>query len=226
MCGRFTRTRPVSRIAPLFDSLFDGEDEPPRYNIAPTQRIAAVREETDGRRLRMLRWGLVPRWAKSLAEGNKHINARAETITERPSYRDAYQKRRCLIAADGFLEWRQQGKDKLPHYFRLKGNEVFGFAGLWERWKEIESCTIITTEANELVRPLHERMPVILHPKDYGRWLDPKEAAGDLRSLLVSYPADLMESFAVDRLVNSVRCDSPECLQPPARPNSLFDETA
>jgi putative SOS response-associated peptidase YedK len=223
MCGRFTRTRPASRIAPLFDALFDDQDEPARYNIAPTQPIAAVRQEIDGRRLRMLRWGLVPSWAKSLTEGNKHFNARAETITERPSFRDAYKKRRCLIVADGFYEWEQQGKQKLPYYFRLKGNEVFGFAGLWERWKEVESCVIITTEANELVRPLHERMPVILRPKDYGRWLDPKEADGELRSLLVSYPADLMETFAVDKVVNSVRCDGPECLQPPPRSNSLFD---
>jgi putative SOS response-associated peptidase YedK len=211
MCGRFTQRKPLRDVAVQFDATFDEfvEHVRPNFNAAPSQSIAAVRLEADGRHIRMFRWGLIPSWAKDLGEGFKHFNARGETAYKLPSYRSAFAKRRCLVIADGFFEWEKQGKAKIPHHFQVRGGATFGFAGLWEQWQgdssSIESCTIITTEPNELVRPIHNRMPVILSTDRYARWLDPQTPVPELQSLLVPYSADLMESSLANPIVNNVR---------------------
>jgi putative SOS response-associated peptidase YedK len=238
MCGRFSQAGNAFRIEMKgsdLQTLFDAVDPlplSPRYNIAPGQMIATVRHEEDHRRhFRKLRWGLVPSWAKSLNEGFKHINARGETAYKLPSYRSAFAKRRCLIVADGFFEWEKKGKEKVPHYFRLQGGPPFGFAGLWERWEgdgsPIESCTIITTDANSMVGSFHNRMPVILPADGYAAWLDSTTPLPQLQSMLVPFPADQMETFVVSPVVNNARHDVPECVEPvePAAPSpSLFDQ--
>jgi len=220
MCGRFSRSKDYfsehanQRI--FLDQLGLGFSAPlpPNYPVAPTQHVAAVRSINDRRELVELRWGLVPSWAKDLAIGSRMINARADTVAEKPAYRTALKKRRCLIVADGFFEWQKNGKAKQPYLIRLPGGEPFCFAGLWERWQTVETCTIITTDANGLMAPIHDRMPVILSPADYGLWLD--EAAQEperLTRLLRPYAGDL-EAVPVSTLVNNVRNNSPACLEP------------
>jgi putative SOS response-associated peptidase YedK len=203
-------------------TLFDTVDEPtnsPRYNVAPGQLVATVRLDDDGQRhWRNARWGLIPSWAKDKKEGFKHINARSETAATKPSFRAAFKKRRCLIAADGFFEWEKRGKEKIPHHFRLHGGVSYAFAGLWETWhgegSPVESCTVLTCAPNEIVQPYHDRMPVILPAEGYERWLNPTSDPADLQALLGPYPADRMESFVVDQVVNNARNDVPECVQP------------
>ncbi len=191
----------------------------PRYNIAPGQDVLCVIRDGENR-IEHLRWGLIPFWAKDPAVGNRLINARAETVAEKPSFRSAFAKRRCLVVADGFYEWRPEGKRKVPVYIFLKSKKPFGFAGLYESWKdpggrEIRTCTIITTEANDLVRPIHDRMPVIL-PEGVGdRWLDPSEGSRErLQAILTSYPAGEMAAFDVTSTVNSAAHDAPDCVVP------------
>ena len=241
MCGRFTLTDPEQDLAIQFN-LPEIPDMQPRYNIAPTQPVAAVRvaqttasgdagSPEDGimvRELAMLHWGLIPFWAKDPKIGARMINARSETVAEKPSFRSAFRKRRCLIAADGFYEWQKVEQGKQPFYIRLHEGRPFAFAGLWEYWKEaddpeepsgqrmsIQSCTILTTEPNELLRPLHNRMPVILHPRDYELWLDPKIQDKDrLQPILRAYPPEEMEAFPVSRLVNRPANDDPRCIEP------------
>jgi putative SOS response-associated peptidase YedK len=216
MCGRFTLRSPASRVAEAF-ALQEPVELRPRYNIAPSQMVAAVRLEADERRLVQLKWGLIPSWADDPAVGYKMINARSETVASKPSFRSAYKSRRCLIVADGFYEWQKAGAKKQPFHVRLKGGSPFAFAGLWERWKrdeqEIESCTIITTEANELMAPIHNRMPVIVAPDDYQLWLDTASALDRLPELLKPYPAAGMEAYAVSTTVNNPRNDVPECVE-------------
>ena len=226
MCGRFTLRTPLKQVADAFDLaptlLADGVEWPARYNIAPTQNVAVVRQRgEEGRELSRLRWGLVPSWADDPAIGNRMINARSETLAAKPAYRDAFRLRRCLVVADGFYEWKQQARPKQPYHIRLADERPFAFAGLWDRWQRghlvIESCTIVTTAANELLRPLHERMPVILDPADYTTWLDPqRQDPEQLEALLTAYPADRMAMRAVSTAVNSARQDSPQCLAPAA----------
>jgi putative SOS response-associated peptidase YedK len=213
----------------------DATDAPwrPRYNIAPTQQVAAIRTHAGSpqRELAWMRWGLIPSWADDPAIGNRMINARGETLAEKPAYREAFRRRRCLIPADGFYEWKQGAKPKQPNYIYLKNEQPFAFAGLWESWQHagqtIESCTIITTEANELLRPLHERMPVILGPDDYETWLDASiQNPERLEPLLVPYPADRMTLYPVSSAVNSPRCDDASCLEraaPVKTQGTLFD---
>ena len=171
-------------------------------------------------RIEHLRWGLIPFWAKDPAIGNRLINARAETVAEKPSFRSAFAKRRCLVVADGFYEWRPEGKRKVPVYIFLKSKKPFGFAGLYENWKdpggrEIRTCTIITTEANDLVRPIHDRMPVILPEGVEDRWLDPSEGSRErLQAILTPYPAGEMAAFEVTSIVNSAAHDAPDCITP------------
>ena len=163
-----------------------------------------------------MRWGLITSWAKDTAMGARMINARAETVTEKPSFRNAFRQRRCLVLADGFYEWQRQEGKKQPFYFRLQNGEPFGFAGLWERWQaadeEVISCTIITTQANDVLRPIHERMPVILNPKDYDLWLNPEAQAEPLQQLLCPYQAEAMTSYRVSTKVNNPAHNSPECI--------------
>jgi putative SOS response-associated peptidase YedK len=223
MCGRFTRITPIPILAQQFLFPDMAPEQPPRFNVAPTQDVAAVRAPDDvaHRQLVFLRWGLVPHWAEDPAMGNRLINARAETAAEKPAFRSAFRKHRCLILADGFYEWQAVSGKKKPFYFRMADGKPFALAGLWDHWegedRAIDSCTVLTTSANELVRPVHERMPVILPAADYDRWLDaavhePKV----LQPLLCPYPADAMTAHAVSTLVNNARNDTPRCIEPAA----------
>ena len=202
MCGRFTRSTPIGALAELFD-VPAGFDLPPSYNVAPTQLVAAVRAipESPQRELTLLKWGLVPSWADDPKIGYKLINARSETAATKPSFRNALRHRRCLIPADGFYEWQKVETKKQPYLTGVGQGEVFALAGLWEDWERngevIQSCTILTTEANELMRPLHDRMPVILPPETYDRWLDPTVDVRTLQELLRPFPAEKMNARPV-----------------------------
>ncbi|NJN87658.1 MAG: SOS response-associated peptidase [Leptolyngbyaceae cyanobacterium SL_7_1] len=223
MCGRFTLTQPADAIAQHFNlgqvPLFE-----PRYNVAPTQAVAVVRADLQQeRQLHWLQWGLVPSWSKDPKMGARMINARAETLAEKPSFRQAFRRRRCLIPADGFYEWHRSGKAKQPYYFFLDAPAetptLFAFAGLWEHWENgngdvIESCTIITTEPNETLQAFHDRMPVILPPSTYDRWLDPTEQTEHLQSLLQPYAASTMGYYPVSTTVNNPRQADRSCIQP------------
>ena len=221
MCGRFTLNQSATALAQIFD-VEPVPDLAAQYNIAPTQMVATVlhQPESNKREFQQLRWGLIPSWAKDSSMGAKLINARAETVAEKPSFRSAFKHRRCLVVADGFYEWRHQQGKKQPFYFRLQDGQPFGFAGLWEKWRsptgeEINSCTILTTAANELLQPIHERMPVILAAIDYNLWLNPQtEAPEQLQQLLLPYPAAAMIGYPVSTLVNNSRHNSPECIIP------------
>lgn len=256
MCARFTLRAGPEVVADLF-LLDDIPEMSARYNIAPTQPVLGI---VSGRRLKWLRWGLVPSWAKDPSMGQKLINARAENLAERPSFRNAFARRRCLIPADGFYEWTEvvesrreepcqemgggEGQDGLfaesdlpppikapmaikkpkarrqPYYLGLQDFSVFAFAGLWEFWKgadgePLETCTIITTEPNALVRPMHDRMPVILRPDDHDLWLDRSvESPNVLLPLLRPFPAEEMAAYAVDTIVNSALNETPSCVSP------------
>ena len=197
------------------------DDLPPHYNIAPTQQVPVVRynSQRGARELVMMRWGLIPSWADDPAIGNRMINARSETLATKPAFREAYKARRCLVVADGFFEWQRHAHRKQPYYITRADGEPIGFAGLWERWRRgdetIESCTIVTTDANELVRPLHDRMPVIVDRDDYRTWLDPDERDPQrLAQLLHPAPEEALVSYPVNPVVNSAQVDSPECIEP------------
>jgi len=222
MCGRFTQTRTWPELVELYrlaDS-FDPSQRQPRYNIAPTQDIPVLRLRADNeeRELAVLRWGLIPSWAKDMKMGARLINARAETVHEKPSFRRAFRQRRCLIAADGFYEWQKQPRGpKQPYFITVAGNRPFAFAGLWETWSPprgpvIQSCTIITTEANDDLRPIHNRMPVILTPDVFDRWLDPSLSPDDARALLRPFDGD-MSAYPVGLRVNNVLNDDPACVE-------------
>jgi putative SOS response-associated peptidase YedK len=221
MCGRYTLKTPVERLSEMFHF---PEIIPlkPRYNIAPSQPVAVVRRLPDDldRKLAMLRWGLIPAWTKDPAKARQPINAKAETVAELPTFRAAFRKRRCLIPADGFYEWQQQGRYKQPVYIHMKDREPFAFAGLWERWvgeedEFIESCTILTTEPNELLAQVHNRMPVILDPTEYEVWLDPDvQEVSRLKPLLSPYPPDQMTYYPVNLRVNNPRNDDALCVEP------------
>lgn len=207
MCGRFAFYSPAEATAALFGATSFVAVEP-RYNIAPTQNIAAIRECDDtGRELTMLRWGLVPSWAKDPAIGNRMINARAETVAEKPSYRAAYRKRRCLVLADGFYEWKKESGAKTPYLISLASGSPFALAGLWESWsskdsgESIQSATLITTAANDFMATIHHRMPLILEPDAANRWL---AGDNDLLEVTASH-APVLRAWPVDRRVNNAR---------------------
>lgn len=213
MCGRFTLHMPWSELVKLYRIHDTGMNLRPRYNIAPTQDVLAVRLNPAGEREAVqLRWGLLPFWSKNEKIAYSTINARAETITTKPAFRNAYGKRRCLIAADGYYEWKPEDGAKQPYRITLDPEQPFSFAGLWERWeraeKVIESCTIIITSANDLTRDIHDRMPVILDPADYGRWLD--GTAG--RRLLKPYPSEKMARYPVSRAVGNIKNTGPDLI--------------
>ncbi len=226
MCGRYKQELPEEAVKGHF-KLKTIRPTKPRYNIAPSQDVLAVRVNTDSqdREGLLLRWGLIPSWAKDIKVGYKMINARAETITTKPSFRSAFRKRRCVIVADGFYEWKktpERGFEnrKQPYLIGFKDKRVFGFAGLWESWKDhngktIESCTIITTGPNSIMEPIHDRMPVILPPDGYEEWLDATmDNTEVLKRHLQPYPPQEMEAYPISRLVNSPRNDSPDILLP------------
>ena len=213
MCGRFTLKSPeriklarrnAANLPPLF----------PRYNIAPSQTVLALADFGNGPELSPLTWGLIPSWSK---DSKGFINARSETIETKPSFSESFQRRRCLIPADGFFEWKRTGKAKQPFYFQLNDESVFAFAGVWDRWTKdagsnvsIVSCAIITTEANEILNPIHDRMPVILHPELHDTWLDPRTGSAELKELLSPFPASEMKSHPVGSGVNHPENDSAE----------------
>lgn len=240
MCGRYTLLAEANELAAEF-GVSDVSGLAPRYNIAPTQNVPVVRlyglapassmsvvrqsETGNSRRLDVLQWGLIPHWAKDAKFGYKTINARAETVATQPAFRDAFRKRRCIVPANGFFEWQKlmEGRKevKQPFYFRRGDGKPMGLAGLWDRWtgpdgKVIESFTIITTEANDLVRPLHNRMPVILRSENYDTWLNPDTKAEQLQSLLVPCPPEWLIAGPVSKQVNNARNDDPSCIAEPS----------
>ncbi|MBV7329015.1 SOS response-associated peptidase [Chloroflexi bacterium TSY] len=226
MCGRFTLRAPANALA----SLFDLPEEPelaPRYNIAPTQPVAIVRmnSQTEQREWTHVRWGLIPSWAKDPAIGSRMINARSETVAEKPSFRAAFKRRRCLVPADGFYEWKKEGKIKQPYYITVQNGlsqdeSLFAIAGLWEYWEgadgsALETCTLLTTEANEFMQQLHHRMPVIVDPVDYDLWLGLDESPdylSNLHHLLRPYSSEKMATRPVSTYVNNARNEGIECL--------------
>lgn len=215
MCGRFTLRTPLSVLIGQFQIILGTEIQLPlRFNVAPTQDIPVVRSTDGGRELTLMRWGLIPSWSKEANSGPLLINARSETAADKPAFRSAFKSRRCLIPADGFFEWKKVGKAKQPYYFQLADEKPFAFAGLWEKWTEIESCTILTTAANEMVASLHDRMPVVLSPNDYAGWLDVK--AMEPGKLLDQYPASEMKTTPVNPIVNNARNEGAECIAPVA----------
>lgn len=231
MCGRITLTSSAREIAEQFELEPDLELArlEPRFNVAPSQDIATVRQDRDGRRaLSMDRWGLVPHWAVDPAVGNRLINARAESVATKPAFRDALRSRRCLVPADGFYEWSGHGAARRPYLFRRSDRAMIGIAGLYDRWTSeggevVDSCTLITTEANATLAPFHDRMPVILAPGDYARWLDRgQEEPQALMSLLAPCPADWLDSSPVSTRINNPRNDDPECLVPEPQTGNLF----
>jgi putative SOS response-associated peptidase YedK len=222
MCGRFTLTQSAEAIAQHFDTSAPSPYAP-RYNIAPSQPVLAVVADAQGdptRQLQFFRWGLIPSWSKDPLKGAPLFNARSETVAEKPSFRTAFKRRRCLIPADGFYEWRREGKAKQPFYFCMGDCQPFGFAGLWEHWENgngdsVDSCTILTTTPNELLNAVHDRMPVILDPSDYDLWLDPTVQQPDrLLPLMHPYPDEAMTGYPVNPVVNSATVDSAECVTP------------
>jgi putative SOS response-associated peptidase YedK len=221
MCGRYTLASPTERLAEEFG--FDGTsvELAPNYNVAPTQRVAAVLEEGGQRRLEVLRWGLIPPWADDPGIGSRMINARSETAPGKPSFRRAFRERRCVIPADGFYEWQRTNGAKQPYYIHMEDGRPFAFAGLWESWSkggegEVRTCTILTTGANALVGEVHDRMPVILAHDAYDVWLDPDSERDELTGLLAPYPEDEMEAYPVSRFVNSPSNNDPRCIEPAA----------
>ena len=221
MCGRYTLKAGGRELSDLFGLSEEPEMIEPRYNIAPTQQIPVVLEDSSNgdRTLEMMHWGLIPSWAKDPSVGARMINARAETVSEKPSYRSAFKRRRCLIVADGFYEWKKTADGKQPYYLRLGSGDPFGFAGLWESWsmdggEEMRSATIITTEPNEVAAEIHNRMPVILPPDLYDAWLEPdNEDREELLSMLAPYPAEEMEAYPVSKRVNRPANDEPSVLE-------------
>jgi putative SOS response-associated peptidase YedK len=218
MCGRFSLAMDFNLLQEKFRFTFPDEWNP-RYNIAPSQPVLTVTRQGNRRVGQPMRWGLVPFWAKDPKIGYKMINARAETLDERPAYKHPFRKQRCLIPADGFYEWKRSGKTKQPYRFQIKGGEPFAFAGLWDQWKQgtdfLYTCTIITTRPNALVGEVHNRMPVILREDDYETWLDPEmNNPVVLQSLLEPYPEEQMESYPVSQRVNSPKNDDPSLIEP------------
>lgn len=221
MCGRFTLFEPDRVLAREF-GVSGFETMKPRYNIAPSQPVAAVRLDRGGkgRELAMLRWGLIPSWTKDPGIGSRMINARAETVREKPAFRNAFRRRRCLIPSSGFFEWKKKERGKQPYYIRMRDGRPMAFGGLWDRWEgpdgnAVETCSILTTLANSVLVPIHDRMPVIMPADLYARWLDPSAPDDDsLASALVPFPPDEMIAFPVGTRVNSPAVDDEGCIAP------------
>jgi putative SOS response-associated peptidase YedK len=226
MCGRYALYAGPARMRRVFELSETPRDLVPHFNIAPSQDVPVVRAGEAGNTLTMLRWGLMPPWSEGPKGGARMINARAETVHERPAFRAALARRRCLVPADGFYEWRKDAGGKTPHFCRLKAEGPFAFAGLWETWRDtgkregetgavIESVTILTTAANALMAPIHDRMPVILRPADHAGWLDPSVPGAEaVARVAAPFPPEAMEVFAVGPAVNNPRHDGPELIRP------------
>ena len=220
MCGRYNLITDAQALIEFFElalTLFDVSELQPRYNIAPSQDVPIIRDTGNGRELVLARWGLVPHWSKDAKPKYSTINARAETVAEKPTYREAFKRKRCLIPATGFYEWSQAGGQKTPHHIRLPDGGLFAFAGLWDHWEQegagFDSCSIIVTSANATMQPIHERMPVILSPAHYGTWLNTAHYnRPQLEALLAPFPGSL-ETYTVSQYVNSPKHDSQQCVE-------------
>ena len=219
MCGRYNLITDAQALVDFFEieqTLFDVSELQPRYNISPSQDVPIVRDTGNGRELVQARWGLVPHWSKEEKPKYSTINARAETVAEKPTYPEAFRRKRCLIPATGFYEWKQGDGQKTPHHVQLPEGELFAIAGLWDRWKKegegFDSCSIIVTTANKTMQPIHERMPVILNPAQYNTWLNTDHFnRAQLESMLVPFSASL-EAYPVSRFVNSPKNDDSRCV--------------
>ncbi|MFT5523225.1 MAG: putative SOS response-associated peptidase YedK [Pirellulaceae bacterium] len=221
MCGRFTLHTPAAMLADIFQ-VPNAMQLPLRYNVAPTQQVAVVRSENEQRTLVTLRWGLIPSWATEASIGSRMINARSETLAEKPSFRSAFKRRRCLILTDGYYEWKKVGTKKQPYYIRMRDEQPFAMAGLWEQWRgpkdepldhSVQTCTIITTAANPMCEEIHDRMPVILDANDFDLWLDPDmQERETLENLLQTCSGDEMIADKVSTHVNSVKNDDVSCI--------------
>jgi putative SOS response-associated peptidase YedK len=222
MCGRYRLSRRKQIIEEHFDALSGEEDWSPRYNVAPTQPIPVIRQHPKEpvRELSLMRWGLIPSWAKDSSAAARMINARSETASTKSAFRDALKSRRCLIPADGFYEWKRNGKTRQPYCFEVNEGKLFAFAGIWDRWKDpsgqwVKSCSILTTTPNAVISPVHDRMPVILDPDSHDLWLDPgMRNAAATSELLKPYDGRLMRCFPVSARVNCVANDDEECCAP------------
>jgi putative SOS response-associated peptidase YedK len=220
MCGRFTLHTSLKQIEQTFKLEPSDVTLPPSYNIAPTQQVLTVVRRDGTNHLEAMRWGLIPFWAKDASIGSRMINARADRVAESAAFKRPLKSQRCLVVADGFYEWRKVGGRKIPMFIRLKSKEPFGFAGLYETWRPpggelVTSCTIITTDANELIAPIHERMPVIIPKRQHRAWLDPdNQDPAKLVTLLAPLPATQLEAYPVSSLVNKPANNSPECIAP------------
>jgi len=222
MCGRYKLSRRKQVVEEYFDTVSGEEDWVPRYNIAPTQPIPVIHQHPREPvlELSLMRWGLIPSWAKDASGAARMINARSETAATKPAFRDALKSRRCLIPADGFYEWAKTGKTKQPYCFEINDGQLFAFAGIWDRWRDpsgqwVKSCSILTTTPNAVTSPVHDRMPVILDPDAYELWLDPgltKVAAAS--DLLKPYDARLMRCYPISARINHVANDDEECARP------------
>ncbi len=219
MCGRYAQFTSPEDLAELFGATLDIADVSPRYNAAPMQWLPVIRQRPSGERvLQTLRWGLLPSWAKDETIANRLINARAETLAEKPSFRSAYRKRRCIVPADGFYEWAKRPDGKQPYYIHASDGSILAFAGLWERWTRtddgdvIDSFTIVTTAANDRMRALHDRMPAILAPEDLARWLEPASEPDALGDLLGPCPDTRLALHPVTRAVGNMRNEGPDLI--------------
>jgi putative SOS response-associated peptidase YedK len=234
MCGRFTLQTPVADLVEIFEiDRVRTEPSSPRFNIAPTDPVVVVRRTTGGEReLDTLRWGLIPSWTRGAGELPTLINARSETLDKRPAFQEPSRSRRCLVPADGFFEWRPEAGRRQPYLVRARDGKPFAFAGLWDRWSggagdPIESCTIVTTDANDLLRPVHDRMPVILPPPDVSLWLDPDvRLYAELESLLDPIPSESVELTPVSPRVNRIQNDDSGCIEPLGPTITTLDQWA
>jgi putative SOS response-associated peptidase YedK len=222
MCGRFTITKSMEEIEERFNAEFEKIDEDslfaPNYNASPSQKLPVI-TNTDSGRIVKYTWGLIPSWVKSPSSEYKMINARSETLLEKPSFKNAFRRRRCLVLADGYYEWQKSGKKKTPYYIKLKTGELFAFAGLWETWtdknkNEIRSFTIITTEANELTKKIHDRMPCILEMKAEKNWLNMEISQQEAKEMLIRYPSEKLQMSKISLRVNSPQNNDPLLIEP------------
>lgn len=225
MCGRFGQTASGEVLARLLglDGVPDPPDVPKNINLCPTDpAVVGLALEDGSRAVELMRWGLLPPWAKDKRVAARHINARSETVHTRPAFREAFRERRCLVPTDGFYEWKREGKKRLPFHFGVRDVDAFAMAGLWERWKSpegewVRTFTVLTTDANALIAPIHDRMPVILPPAALATWLEPTAGETALRELLGPFPAERMEAWRVSPEINSVRFDGPNAREPLAQ---------
>ncbi|MDB4409333.1 SOS response-associated peptidase [Gammaproteobacteria bacterium] len=220
MCGRFALHTPATKIEEVFHLPDNSALElKPRYNIAPSQDVPVIRDTDTEREMVMARWGLIPTWSKEAKSKYSTINARIESVAEKPTYRTPFKRRRCLIPADGFYEWKMVNSQKVPHHIRMRDSSVFAFAGLWDHWEDenesLDSCVIITTPSNEAMKPIHERMPAIIAPAHYDLWLDSRVSdKQEIMQYLASAPSSQLTAYPVSTWVNSPRNNDERCIQP------------